>query len=291
MDKIFFDIISQYNKYSNKINKKYYLYDNYTIFYYNPLNDYKILNVLSTNGGFSSVYNVESLKDSKNYVMKVSKKNDLTPINEIKILSNMTHSNIVKLYYSYNFEDSYFLILQKAYGGDLYNYTQSNIITETYIKKICKQLLYAMEHLHKKMIIIKDIKLENILLLDKSKEPDILLCDFNLSIILTDKEQYTNNRGGTLIYAAPEVLSQQLIYNYSSDIWSFGVVLYYLLTYSFPFFDIDETLIYYKICNYDYSFVDSDKISNEAIDLINHIFIYNESRYTITQIINHKWLL
>ena len=96
-------------------------------------------------------------------------------------------------------------------------------------------MIETIDYIHSNFIIVKDIKLDNILLKTNQAESDIMICDFNLSIILSKEYSLTGDRGGTLYYVAPEVLSSQTCYSYKSDIWSLGVCLYYLLGRQLPF--------------------------------------------------------
>lgn len=289
--KLIYDIFNKYSKYSKSIEKNlFYTEDKSIIKYYNPFNHYVILSELSNDGYFSIVYNVKHKVNNEIYVMKVYSPMDMSALNEIKILFNYPHNTIVKLYESFLYQNRYYLILKKCSGGNLYNHLLNNYISEKNIKYIVHQMLTGVKFLHENNIIVKDIKLENIFLSNSNKY-DIILGDFNLSIILSDKYKYTNNRGGTLYYASPEVLSNNN-YSFQSDIWSIGVVMYILLSRKFPFYNTDDSITLKKIRDCDYNFNGSywKNISSEAKDLLVNIFQVNiQNRYTINDIINHKW--
>ena len=278
---------------SNKVGQKYYHnnIENYQLKYYNPLDEYRINHIISTSGFFSKVYDITKLDTYQNYVLKMSEPGDLTPLTEIKILSMIESNYIVKLVDCYYFNEKYYLILEKAYGGNLYDYLQSHKLDKNLCKKIIKQIVLGIIELHRNNIIIKDIKAENILLKDNNIDSGILLSDFNLSIIVNNKDKYTNDRGGTLQYVSPEVLTFHNYYSFKTDIWSLGVLIYYLLIGDLPFNDENDELIMKNIRDVKYNKPDKWKqLSIEAKDLIENILILDvNKRYSLKDIWYHKW--
>lgn len=283
---------------SNKVGKKYYHNDieNYQLKYYNPLDEYRINYIISTSGFFSKVYDITKIDSNDNYVLKMSEPGDLTPVTEIKILSMIKSNYIVKLVDCYYFNEKYYLILEKGRGGNLYNFLQSNLLNETQCKLITKQILLGIMELHNRNIIIKDLKAENILLkdnnIDNNIDNGILISDFNLSIIVNNKDKYTNDRGGTLQYVSPEVLTFHNYYSFKTDIWSLGVLIYYLLIGDLPFNDVNDELIMKNIRDVNYHKPDKwENLTIEAKDLIENILILDvHKRYSLKNIWYHKWL-
>ena len=90
-----------------------------------------------------------------------------------------------------------------------------------------------MYYLHSYGIVHRDIKLENILMVDTTNESELKLVDFGLSIILGPNETATDPFG-TLSYVAPEVLLQKP-YGKNVDLWSLGIIIYILLSAMLPF--------------------------------------------------------
>ena len=289
------DFFSKYlfRENSNKVSKKYFhnTIEKYQLKYYNPLDEYRINYIISTNGFFSKVYDITQLNTNNNYVLKMSEPGDVTPLTEIKILSMVESNYIVKLVDCYYFNEKYYLILDKAYGGNLYDYLQLYQLDETQGKRLIKQIVVGMMELHKNNIIIKDIKAENILVKENNINSNILLSDFNLSIIVNNKDKYTNDRGGTLQYASPEVLTFHNYYSFKTDIWSLGVLIYYLLIGDLPFNDDNDEIIMKNIRDVHFHKPDKwNQLSIEAQDLIEHILILDvNQRYSLTDIWYHKW--
>ena len=105
--------------------------------------------------------------------------------------------------------------------------------SEEYACKIVKDILNAISYLHDyKNIAHRDLKLSNIIFADSSPDAEIKLIDFGLSKLMTTSE-YTHRLVGTRNYIAPEVYLkgyQGSGYNKSCDMWSIGIITYFLLT-------------------------------------------------------------
>lgn len=174
---------------------------------------------------------------------------------EIKILETLQHPNIVKLHEMVETREFIGIILEYASGGELFDY----ILTHRYLKdntarKLFAQLVSGVGYLHKKGIVHRDLKLEN-LLLDRNR--NIIITDFGFAntfdprdeleadieynltnrdyVKRMDLERVTNGtrRGdlmatscGSPCYAAPElVVTDSLYTGRKVDVWSCGVIL------------------------------------------------------------------
>jgi len=173
--------------------------------------------------------------------------------NEIKILSKLSHENIIK-YISHYSDDCYICFYQEyAERGDLCDLVckfHNNRLPEIYvIHNIIQQLLLAVEYIHEIGVVHRDIKPENILL---SKDYKIKLCDFGLAI--NQNHILPIGRVGTLEFMAPEIIrlnneKYKMPYNEKVDIWAIGCLAYELIYGTSPFFDINTSRIEYRICN------------------------------------------
>lgn len=164
--------------------------------------------------------------------------------NEIKILKQLDHPNIVKLYEVYSDSSNIYLITEYLEGGELFDLIlKSKHFNENIAAKIMKQLLSAICYCHSKKIVHRDLKPEN-LLITKANSYEIKVIDFGLSRTFeAHKNMYS--RMGTPFYIAPEVLKKK--YNEKCDMWACGVILYILLSGNPPFNGKNDQQIFENI--------------------------------------------
>ena len=118
----------------------------------------------------------------------------------------------------------------------------------------------------------------------------VKLTDFGCSKNITRYKKHFDDIIGTLQYCSPEVLANN--YDIECDIWACGVLMYCLLSGTFPFSGTDEETITSKILSgkFEFDFELFNNISDEAKDLIKKCLIYNPNkRITIKEALNHKF--
>ncbi len=212
-------------------------------------------------------------------------------LKEIEMLMNLDHPNIIKIFEYYVDDLNYYVIMEFAEGGELYEQINKlKNFKEKHAAIIMQQLLSAVCYMHSKGIVHRDIKPENIMLESKSSEDlSIKLIDFGTSNFIKNN-QHLSMKIGTPYYIAPEVLKKS--YGYECDIWSLGVILYMLLSGTPPFDGFDDQSILQKVKIGKYS-LDGETweiISNEAKDLINKMLTYSpENRISAEDALKHEW--
>ncbi|KAL1872967.1 hypothetical protein Daus18300_004108 [Diaporthe australafricana] len=246
---------------------------------------------------------------------------------EVAILKQLTHPNIVRLHKMEESERHFGIILEYASGGELFDY----ILNHRYLKdnaarRLFAQLVSGVGYLHKKGIVHRDLKLEN-LLLDRNR--NIIITDFGFANTfdpieelseeeennLSDREfvkrmglnqlKPSGMRKGDLMqtscgspcYAAPElVVSDSLYTGRKVDVWSCGVILYAMLAGYLPFDDDPANpegdninLLYKYIVNTPLTF--PEYVTPHARDLLRRILVPNpRKRADLFEVARHSWL-
>ncbi|KAI8421832.1 hypothetical protein MSG28_009780 [Choristoneura fumiferana] len=200
---------------------------------------FELLKVLGE-GSFGKVFLVRKVTGADAgtlYAMKVLKKATLKVRDrertkmERNILVDMGHPFIVKLHYAFQTAGKLYLILDFLRGGDLFSRLSKEVMfTEEDVKFYLAELALALEHVHQLGIIYRDLKPENILL---DADGHIALTDFGLSKLPPSSDK-AYSFCGTVEYMAPEVVNRRG-HTFAADWWSFGVLMFEMLTGNLPF--------------------------------------------------------
>ena len=265
-----------------------------------PSKKYEILSKLGS-GSFGNVYLARNKFTDEKVALKQIKKSSANLLSdgeikdEIEILKNLDHPDIVRIIESFNTKNSYILITEYCEGGELFDQVK-NQLSETQIAVIFRQLLSGLAYLHSNNVVHRDLKLENILIheIEKSKTTgedlfNIKIIDFGTARIF-DKNRKPQSIVGSSYYIAPEVLRQK--YNKECDLWSVGVILYMFIVGHAPFDGCDDEEITNNIHRGVYRKNDRRwiKASKEVKDLIQKLLTYRPSqRLTAMQALNHPW--
>ena len=212
------------------------------------IKDYKILKQLQS-GGYGTVYSVQNIKTSNIYAAKVlNTHSDEAQYKkmidrEIGIMILCQHPTIIKFIgfstYDFNEQKNITIFMELAKRGSLAEFlqkVQKGIIEELYdnTKKqiILVGIARGMMFLHQHQIIHRDLKPGNILL-DKELHP--LITDFGLSKFNeTSNSVSQSQQCGTSMYMAPEIIEGNR-YNGKIDVYSFGILMYEVVTNSIPY--------------------------------------------------------
>lgn len=189
---------------------------------------------------YGKVYLVKNKKDGKEYGMKVLDRLKMEKENLVKyaraerqILSFTKHPFIVRLEYAFETETELLLIMQYCPRGDLGDYLAlKGPFSEEIARLYIAEITLALEELHRKDIIFRDLKPENVVI---DEQGHALLIDFGTSKEGVQTEQFSKTFCGTLGYLAPEML-MKTGHGKSLDWYMLGTVLYELLIGQTPFF-------------------------------------------------------
>ena len=181
----------------------------------------------------SIVYKGRVKKTIEYLAIKSSEKiHKIKVMNEVRILQNLSHENIVKFYAWHKTRNHLWIVLEYCPGGDILTLIdQDKQLPESVIRNFGLNIMDGLFYLHMNGIIYADLKPSNILF----NEYGILkLCDFGLARLISDL-QSEENKKGTPYYMAPELFEEGGVYSFYSDLWSFGCVLYELAVGTPPF--------------------------------------------------------
>lgn len=208
-------------------------------------------------------------------------------MNEISILSILQHHNIIA--YFNHFMDKNTLLIEMEYcnGGNLYDkiiQQRGQLFTEEVVIWYLYQIASAVAHIHKAGILHRDIKTLNIFL---TKTNLIKLGDYGLAKKLDSEFSMAETCVGTPYYMSPE-LCQGVKYNFKSDIWAMGCVLFELLTLTRTFDATNPLNLCVKIVQGNWTMeVSSDVYSSDLIQLVYKCLDQDpEKRPTANQILD-----
>ena len=252
-------------------------------------------------GGYGQVFLVRHKKMNMLRAMKIipvnSKNEEEKTDEEIELLRQLDHPNIVKLFEYFSDEDKYYLITEYCRGGDLFDLIKKkkrfSEMSASYIMyQIFRALLYCHYTHH---LVHRDIKPENIVVYKKNNIGedlyDVKLIDFGISKIFNKVEVNNDHKiKGSLNYIAPEVLKRT--YDEKCDIWSCGVILYILVIGNYPFNGNNKNEILSNIEKGNYTFPEGfiRNASPEIRDLIQQCLQVNpSSRISAKKALNHPF--
>ena len=257
------------------------------------LNDFEIIRELGK-GVFGVVYLATRKEDNNIYAIKQVKFTNLkqkeisNSLNEIRILASISHQNIIG--YKESFYDSpantLNLVLEYADDGDLQSQITTHKLNKTFfpentIWSFFIQMISGLNVLHRHSIMHRDLKSANIFL---TKKGLCKLGDLNVSKVV--KEGLLHTQTGTPYYASPEVWMDKP-YNYKSDIWSVGCILYEMCALTLPFKGKTLENVYRNVLKGVYSPIPSH-YSKELSQVIFGLLQVNpNNRPNCEQILNH----
>jgi serine/threonine protein kinase len=175
-------------------------------------------------------------------------------LREAKCLRKAVGSSVVQIIDSFEDERAFFISMEQC-DSDLFTMLETHLPDEDEARLFFAQLLLSVEHLHRRGIIHRDVKPENLLLCHKSPYsgidgvvgPTLKLADFGSAVCDLPRRFHhlaaeKRSKLGTLAYLAPEMLDPSVTeFGESIDLWACGIVLYIMMIGSFPFNQADAS--------------------------------------------------
>lgn len=208
--------------------------------------------------------------------------------NEVEVLRDLDHPNIVKLYETYEDGRNLYLVMQSCTGGDLHSRLP---YSEFDAANIIASISSAIAYMHKKNIIHRDLKFENVVFSNDGPDAVVKVIDFGLSKVYTSENRYMFDVCGTLYTMSPQVIRG--VYTNCADMWAIGVIAYMLLSNKKPFYHRQREVVMEKIINVDYNFRGKgwQNISDDAKDFVARCLVAQpKGRMTAVQACDSKWL-
>jgi calcium-dependent protein kinase len=231
----------------------------------------------------SSVHNPD-LQVAIKAMDKIKLKVDVELIaHEVAAISKLDHPNIINFYETYNDYRYVYLVMEYCPGKPLSrHFSEGKVNSEKEVRKVMFQVVSAISHCHAMGIIHRDIKPDNIMITNKDKQ--VKLIDFGLARNgLNDEDQQIC---GTPYYMAPEMITRAG-YSAKIDVWSMGVMLYFLVTGQMPFTGHTQKELFAKICfgKVDYEIDALGFVSKQCVDLMKKMLVHNpKKRITALQV-------
>ena len=273
-------------------------------FYYNKPKDNKDTgenmkyikydNIVLGKGGFGECFQFRAIdkEDMNFYAGKIIKKekvgnNRKSLLDEINIQRQFKDNpKIVRVKDYFEDEENVYIILELCKNKSLADYLKRRgKLTEIEVKCFIFQLLQGLKCLHKKKVIHRDLKPNNLLLGDNN---ELKIGDFGIIAHLARENERRTTICGTYSYMAPEIFEKNKKgYSFEVDIWSVGIIMYQLLTGKL-IFDGNKEEIPNKILRFQPEDLDVSELSDVAANLIKQILVKNpRKRPGINQILYH----
>ena len=242
------------------------------------IEDYLITKELGK-GSYAVVKLAKHKITNEKYAIKIYTKESLldpqkrnTVKNEINILKQLNHINIMKLYEVIDSSKYLYLVLEYINGMsllDLLKIEKFHYIEQHRALKLFLQIVKGISYCQSKNINHRDIKLENILVI---KDDIVKIIDFGFAV-KGSKDSYQKLFCGTPSYMSPEIVNKEKYIAQYSDVWSLGILLYAMLYGRFPFKAKDDKKLFELINKAQIKFPDDIFVSENIKNLLQKILI------------------
>ncbi|KAF6100365.1 NIMA related kinase 4 [Phyllostomus discolor] len=217
-----------------------------------PLDAYSYLQVVGR-GSYGEVTLVRHRRDGRQYVIKklnlrnASSRERRAAEQEAQLLSQLKHPNIVTYKESWEGGDGLlYIVMGFCEGGDLYRKLKEQkgqLLPETQVVEWFVQIAMALQYLHEKHILHRDLKTQNVFL---TRTNIIKVGDLGIARVLENHCDMASTLIGTPYYMSPELFSNKP-YNYKSDVWALGCCVYEMATLKHAFNAKDMNSLVYRI--------------------------------------------
>ncbi|XP_074599623.1 serine/threonine-protein kinase PAK mbt isoform X2 [Brevipalpus obovatus] len=208
--------------------------------------------------------------------------------NEVVIMRDYHHPNIVKMFSSHLIDDELWVIMEFLEGGMLTDTVTHFRMDEIQIATVCKQCLEALSFLHSHGVIHRDIKTDSILF---TADGRVKLSDFGFCAQVSPDVPRRKSLVGTPYWMAPEVIAR-LPYGTEIDIWSLGIMVIEMVDGEPPLFDEPPLPAMRKIRDMDPPKMKrADKVSPNLVNFVDRMLVRDPVlRATAAELLQHPFL-
>ncbi|KAM9227257.1 serine/threonine-protein kinase Nek4 [Leptosomus discolor] len=247
-------------------------------------------------GSYGEVSLVRHQQDSKQYVIKklnlknASNRERKAAEQEAQLLSQLKHPNIVTYRESWQGEDGLlYIVMGFCEGGDLYHKLKeqkSKLLPENQVVEWFVQIAMALQYLHEKHILHRDLKTQNVFL---TRTNIIKVGDLGIARVLENQYDMASTLIGTPYYMSPELFSNKP-YNYKSDVWALGCCVYEMATLKHAFNAKDMNSLVYRIIEGKLPPMPKD-YSPQLVEIIRTMLSKKpEERPSVKSILRHPYI-
>ncbi len=272
------------------------------------------------------------MKNEK-FMMKTREQIEKSLSNEINMGAILKNEFLVNTLHSINFHDYYFFLMENMELNNLKSFNETKI--ENCSELLCSYFIYqclrGLHYMHSKLIVHRDIKLENILI---NKDYQVKLADFSMATQLKENMKYPISKSGTIPYLPPEsflvkkdksktdnknkeknnnkninnnvnnntininihvhkrLLSAQA--SLKKDIFALGIVMYRLLFKEHPFnyeYKMDRDTYGALLKNSKLNFKGKE-LTTDCMEFLKGLLSHNlKKRFNINEALNHPWII
>ncbi len=254
------------------------------------IKDFQFVKAVNS-GSFGKICLVRMVSTSELYAMKIINSEEAVASNregyvesEWNVFRQVNSEHIVKCFYTFYYAKYLCFVMEYLNGGDLSFFLQEYALFEKEARVYLAEIVLALEHLHAKGIIHRDVKPANVLI---GADGHIKLSDFGLAMCTVDSESAMfscrsplmskkpatrpTRKVGTAYYLAPEVISDNII-SPDVDWWALGVIAYEMLLGRLPFVGDDVEEVFRNICAGRMQPCGPGEISEEAEAFFKSVF-------------------
>ncbi|XP_047375937.1 putative sperm motility kinase W [Sciurus carolinensis] len=205
---------------------------------------------------------------------------------EVEIMKAVEHPNVVQLFQVLETTDHIYVVMEYAGGGQLQQHVPEGVgLQEEEAQGLFLQVASALHYCHEKGIAHRDVKAENILLDGRGHAK---LCDFGLGRLFTPGERL-DTTCGTPAYWAPELFLAEEYDGPAVDVWSLGVLLYFMLTGRLPFPGTTVGALMEQVLQGTYD--SPGRASAAARSLVAQMLTVEAAeRPKLGEVLRHRWL-